>query len=68
MFLGSNGSYADGRFEGFDTADYTAMPEADLAFRTFADDGVVAEVSEPGTGALLGLGLVGVGALRRRGS
>ena len=43
------------------------IPAIDQGFRTFVDPGaVVAQVPEPGTFALLGLGLLGVGIARRR--
>lgn len=39
----------------------------DLGFQTFVDpDAIVVQVSEPGTIALLGLGLIGIGFARRR--
>jgi hypothetical protein len=59
----STSTYTNGNalFRGGDITNY------DLAFRTFADDGALQAVPEPGTLAMLGLGLAGLaGAMRKK--
>jgi hypothetical protein len=64
-FWGSADGYSDGGYEGTSLDGFTQPAGTDFVFRTFADDGIVTEVSEPGSLALFGLGLLGI--LARRG-
>ena len=66
--LGVSGSTANPYAFGstYANSGYGNFPSFDYTFRTYYDDGGIAQVSEPGTLALLGLGLIGVAAVRRK--
>lgn len=59
--------YAGGNELFFNGVSWSAQASTDIAFETFVDtSGVVVGVSEPASLAALGLGVIGLAALRRR--